>query len=254
MGESTDSAGVPLDPTTRDARGTACALLMSFLGAAMASPFCLRSFVSLSTYAYLRGWSAKGIFSMLRERDFVEVEPGPGQRLLREGSAVGFVSVAGVEQGASAGLMSLWLGCVYVALAQLGVPRPPGAASEDGWAWVMADGTEGSMEAWGNANFVAGVLARLAEEREAEGSLDSGEGGSTVSDMAEQRQPAPGGAAGDLEGGTGAVSVADPFLEEESPSLFLMRAQATLVELVRDEVDVLAAVASQRRGGADDDE
>lgn len=136
------------------------------------------------------------------------------------------------------------------------------------------------------AAFVSGVLKRLAEDeggkdrekaRESPGggkeaeewrrgveegvssATDAGDGGRGGIDGADASWLASEGmsesmsdevfqGAGIAGGGEGMVRISDPFLEDESPALAVMRAQATLVEMLADEVEQLGAVSEG--GGA----
>lgn len=182
-------------------------------------------------------------------------------------------------------LLAQWLGVCFVALAEMAVPRPA-QGGEEGWAWVMADRTEGSFEAlsvvrWEGrlhmprasrslapgqrawrlrltiaaathsctlasllspqADFVVRVLSQVLRERGL--GVDAMPLSESPQGNAEGQSDADGVGGGrtDADAEVLPQSIADPFMEAESPSLALMRAQGLLVEMVVDEVVTLVA-------------
>lgn len=133
-------------------RALAVQLMTSFVGAALGSAYCMRSFVLLTLEAYSTGVSVPEIFEQLQPEEF-----------LQTGGLVPAQQQPQVQQEVNQQLFGRWLSLVYTAAAQSNAVFPC-AADKPGWAWY---GGEDEVQANAMANFVAQTLLRLQTEQEA---------------------------------------------------------------------------------------
>lgn len=126
------------------------------MGAACQSLYAVTALVELAFDAYCRGWSAEDVFLQLRTEEFVQT------------GGVASLAIAGVPNPDSVTreLFARWLSLLYMTYAQLGVPRPPSASNQDGWAWAGGGimGDRSAAEAQSMADFVMHMLQQRARE------------------------------------------------------------------------------------------
>lgn len=130
------------------------------MGAVYQSLYSVMALVELTFDAYCAGWSAEDVFLQLRTEEFVQA------------GGVAPLPIAGVPDPDSITreLFARWLSLLYMTYAQLGVPRPPTASNEDGWAWAGGSimGDRSAAEAQSMADFVMHMLQQRARKEEGE--------------------------------------------------------------------------------------